>query len=35
MDTGVSREDIERLAYQLWIERGRPEGTPHRRLGQS
>ena len=28
MGTEVSREEIQRLAYQLWIERGRPEGSP-------
>jgi hypothetical protein len=28
MSGGVMREEIERLAYQLWLERGRPEGTP-------
>jgi hypothetical protein len=24
----ASREEIARLAYQLWDERGRPEGSP-------
>ncbi len=28
MGIEVSREEVERLAYQLWIERGRPEGSP-------
>lgn len=27
MTSGPTREEIERLAYQLWIERGCPEGT--------
>lgn len=28
MESLPTREEIERLAYQLWLERGRPEGTP-------
>jgi hypothetical protein len=28
MDSAPTREDIERLAYRLWLERGCPAGTP-------
>ena len=28
MDPAPTREDIEQLAYRLWLERGCPSGTP-------
>jgi hypothetical protein len=28
MNSAPTREDIERLAYRLWLERGCPAGTP-------